>query len=348
MLTPSHDENPAANTVAANPLVTMPLVTMIVLCYNQARFAVETLESVKAQTYKNTELIIIDDCSSDDSVAVITRWLRENNDARCTFIPHQKNQGICKSLNEALARTTGKYISMIASDDIWLPDKIERQVAIMESQPESVGVLYSDAFVIDENGKLAPGLLIASSNYWRLPNMPQGQVLDTLLRGNFVPGPTSLIRRSCYEKVGFYDENLPWEDWDMWLRIARHFSFVYSANPFAKYRVHEKSLWHSNRARMLKDSFKMALKQLRLGGLTDDQDATLTGTLLNYATELYRQNDPDAPATLLTFWQATGRAGWMYRFAKWGVPFRSWERAHALRDRLGGVRGIVGPPERRR
>jgi len=103
---------------------------MIVLSYNHSRFILETLESVRAQTYKNTELIILDDCSSDDSVSIIERWLQENAIA-CTFIRHQKNQGICKSLNETLAVATGKYISMVASDDLWLPDKIARQVEIM-------------------------------------------------------------------------------------------------------------------------------------------------------------------------------------------------------------------------
>ena len=176
-----------------------PMVSMIVLCYNQSRFVLETLESVKAQTYKTTQLIIVDDCSSDDSVATIESWLHENG-IDCTFIRHQKNQGICKSLNDALAVATGKYISMVASDDIWLPDKIAQQVEIMESQPDHVGVLYSDAFQMDEHGNLLPDMFIAAHR--KLPEMPQGQILDTLLEGNFIPAMTTLIRRSCYDKVG--------------------------------------------------------------------------------------------------------------------------------------------------
>src|SRR5580704_8434369 len=102
-----------------------PLVSMIVVCYNQSRFVVETLESVKAQTYKPTQLVIIDDCSLDDSVTVIENWLRKNR-IDCTFVRHKKNQGICKTVNEALSLARGKYLSPIASDDIWLPDKIAR------------------------------------------------------------------------------------------------------------------------------------------------------------------------------------------------------------------------------
>ena len=323
MLTPPHPENPTAN----------PLTTMIVLSYNYSRFILETLESVKAQTYKNTQLVIIDDCSTDDSVAVIDRWLQENR-IECTFICHQKNQGICKSLNDALAAATGKYISMIASDDVWLPDKIEHQVEIMESQPEGVGVLYSDAFQMDEGGHPLPDMFITAHR--KLPQMPQGQILNTLLEGNFIPGMTVLIRRSCYDAVGLYDENLPWEDWDMWMRIARRYSFTYSPTPSAKYRVHDGSFSHSHRAPMLKDSLKICLKQFSLGNLTEGQKSTLVGTLLNLSEELYKRNDAESPGVLLAIWQTTGneRARWMYRFTRVGLSFRNWQRANACRMKL--------------
>lgn len=323
MLTPSQSAQPVGN----------PLVTMIVLCYNQARFAVETLESVKAQTYKNTELVIVDDCSSDDSVAVIERWLQENR-IQCNFIRHQKNQGICKSLNEALRLTTGKYVSMIAADDIWLPDKIERQIAIMESQPESVGVLYSDAFQIDENGNKLPKMFIAAHK--NLPQMPQGQILDDLLDGNFIPGMTTLIRRTCYDTIGLYDEDLPWEDWDMWMRIARRYSFLYSSTPSAKYRFHGQSYSHSNPVRMYKDSFKISIKQFRIGSLTKEQKSTLTETMLNCAREMYIRNDPETTHVLFDLWQTTGnkRARLMHWSSRLGVPLRSLRQVYALRLRI--------------
>jgi GT2 family glycosyltransferase len=330
LLTPTHPENPPAN----------PLVTMIVLSYNHSRFVLETLESVKAQTYKNTQLIILDDCSSDDSVAIIDRWLREN-EIRCTFIRHQKNQGICKSLNEALAVSTGKYVSMVASDDIWLPDKIESQVAIMESQPDSVGVLYSDALHMGEDGRRRPGSTLTT--YWTMSEMPQGQILDTLVQGNFIPGMTTLIRRSCYDKVGLYDENLPWEDWDMWMRIARHYSFICSPTPSATYRVHEKSLSHSDPVRLAKEMFKVGLKQLHLGDLTEGQKSKLTGTLVHSGLQLYGRNDPETSDILLTLWRATGdkRVGCMYWFVRLGVSYRNWLRANSCRLTLRRVRRII-------
>jgi glycosyltransferase involved in cell wall biosynthesis len=317
-----------------------PLVTMIVLSYNQSAFLPETLESVKAQTYPAAELIIVDDCSPDDSVATIERWLNQNG-VQSTFIRHQKNQGICKALNDALAVATGKYISMIGSDDVWLPAKIAQQVEIMESQPDHVGVLYSDAFQMDERGQALPDMFIAAHR--KLPEMPQGQILDVLLEGNFIPAMTTLIRRSCYDQVGLYDENLRLEDWDMWLRLARHYSFLYSPTPSARYRRHENSFSRSNPARALKESFKTCIKQFGLGNLNEKQRLALTSWLLSMSDELYRRSDPESSDFLLALWQTTGnkRAGWMYRFAKSGISHRNWQRANGLRLKLRGVRSVA-------
>lgn len=292
MLTPDQSSPPSS----------APLVSMLVICYNQARFVVETLESAKAQTYKNTELIIADDCSTDDSVAVIERWLSEKK-IQCTFIRHEKNQGVCKTLNEALSHASGKYISMIASDDLWLPDKIESQVAIMESQPESVGVLYSDTFLMDENGRDLPKTF---HERWNLPENSQGQVLDALLKNNFIPGLTSFIRRDCYRTVGRYDEDLPWEDWDMWLRIARHYTFAYSAQPSAKYRIHPSSVSRRTRT-MLTGTILLLSKQVGLG-LNEEQQAIVRCSLAAYTESFETLNLQEANLTRLHGDRAATRA----------------------------------------
>ena len=145
---------------------------------------------------------------------------------------------------------------------------------------------------------------------------------------------TTLIRRKCYREVGLYDETLPWEDWDMWLRIARYYSFVYSSTPSAKYRYHEKSLSHSDPTRMLKQLIKIGLRQFGLEHLRDDQKSCLIETMLNYSTELFRRDGAQSADILLVAWQATndGRIGWMYRLAKSGFSFRSWQRVNRAGD----------------
>ncbi len=128
-----------------------PLVTVIACCYNHSAFVVESLESIRRQTYPRVQLIITDDASTDDSDAVITDWIARHQ-MSCTYLRHHTNKGICKTLNEALSHATGKYIALLATDDLWMHDKLANQIGIMETLPEKVGVLYSNAMQIDEAG----------------------------------------------------------------------------------------------------------------------------------------------------------------------------------------------------
>lgn len=319
-----------------------PLVTAILLCYNQARFVEETLESVKAQTYRPLQVILIDDCSQDDSVARIERWRSANKDALpLTFVVHAKNMGICKSLNEALRLAEGKYISMLASDDVWLPDKTAREMEILEAQAERVGVAYTDAFQMDTNSARLPGLFIVEDRKRR--GMLHGKILDALLEYNFIPGPTVLIRRSCFEKVGGFDENLAWEDWDMWLRIARQYEFYYSAEPSVVYRIHDGSFTRARPLEMRSVTVKIYLKQLTSGGLTDAQRLKARSLAFMQIEQMYALNEPGVAALALALWQATGfrTARRMYWFAKVGAPYSFWERVKNSRLRLSVRRALT-------
>jgi len=209
-------------------------VTAFVGCYNHSRFVEECLDSVRHQTYPKLQVIIFDDCSKDNSVFVIENWLQKHQ-LDWQFIPHTRNIGICASLNEVLRLARGKYISMVAADDVWLPDKTSRQVEIMEQMPSDVGVLYSDAFQINENGETLPQMFIEAYRKFVVP--PEGFLFDVLWEGNFIPAMTTLIRRDCFTEVGMYDEDLCFEDWDMWMRISRKFRFAYENVPEARYRV---------------------------------------------------------------------------------------------------------------
>jgi glycosyltransferase involved in cell wall biosynthesis len=242
---------------------TRPLVSVLTACYNQAPFVIECLESIRNQTYKNIQLIILDDCSSDGSVSIIRDWITTNA-VECIFIPHTQNQGVCRTFNEGLSHASGKYISMIAADDVWMLDKIENQVRQMEQLPDDVGVLYSDALRIDEKGNLLPEKFIEARR--KFLYMPEGDIFAMLLEKNFIPAMTTLIRRSCYDRVGTYDENLCYEDLDLWLRISQHYRFVFSPIISAKYRVVSTSLTqtvlHSRNCLKLRSDFRMFSKCL--------------------------------------------------------------------------------------
>ncbi len=237
-----------------------PLVTVIVTCYNHARFVQECLDGIRGQTYSNIQLIIADDCSTDNSVERIRAWV-DDHGIECHLLLHDRNMGLCRTLNEALSMASGKYVAIVSADDIWVPEKTERQVEMMEALPETVAVVYSDAYVIDETGRRLPGLYMESRV--RRFDAPEGDVFPILLRDwCFIPAMTTLIRRSCLETVGPYDEALVMEDVDMWLRLARHYRFAFDRNVAASYRILPNSLFRSRQTDITKSFIRLFSKWL--------------------------------------------------------------------------------------
>jgi glycosyltransferase involved in cell wall biosynthesis len=230
-------------------------------------------------------VIIFDDRSNDNSVSVIDAWLKKDR-LDWQFIPHTRNMGICASLNEVLRLAHGKYISMVAADDVWLPDKTARQVALMERMPEDVGVLYSDAFQIDENGETLPQMFIEAHRKFVTP--PEGFLFDVLWERNFIPAMTTLIRRECFEEVGTYDEDLCFEDWDMWMRISRKFRFVYDTTPEAKYRIVSSSAVRAMSEAMCRSEELFRVKYFCRGWLNAEQGRNVALVLDEVVWRLYQ------------------------------------------------------------
>jgi len=306
-----------------------PLVSAIVLCYNQARYVVECLEGIKAQNYPNLELIINDDASGDDSAAVIQGWLFQNNIPYC-FLKNETNVGICRSVNNAMKQAHGKYISGIAADDVWLPGKLRTQVEMLEKLPEKVGVVYSDALQMDENGRLLPDRFIATHR--RFDTMPAGNIHNILWEDNFIPAMTTLIRRSCFERVGLYDETLFYEDWDMFLRIARCFDFAYSDEVSAKYRIVTTSAVRAHYGRLLEAMCGICLKHLREDNL--DREARRLATLQLHSKALlcFEHQTPKHKRALLQALRYKVSAGVAAGciFAWCGLGFDRYARTRAI------------------
>jgi glycosyltransferase involved in cell wall biosynthesis len=284
-----HDERAGRFGQMANELnpklENYPLVTVFVGCFNQSRFVEECLESVRNQTYPNLQVIIFDDCSKDNSVSVIDTWLKKYR-LDWQFIPQTTNIGICASLNEVLRLARGKYISMVAADDVWLPDKTARQVEMMEQMPADVGVLYSDAFQIDENGETLPEMFIEAHRKFIVP--PEGFLFDVLWEGNFIPAMTTLIRSECFTQLGTYDENLCFEDWDMWMRISRIFRLAYDKIPAAKYRIVSSSAGRTMSEAMCRSVEFSRVKYLCLGWLNAEQARNAALALDGVVWRLYQ------------------------------------------------------------
>jgi glycosyltransferase involved in cell wall biosynthesis len=219
----------------------LPLVSVVATCFNHEQYVVDCLDGIRAQTYPNVQLIVADDASTDGSVQLIRDWVARTK-TECTLVLHDRNQGICRTRNDALARARGTYVAGISTDDVWLPHKLADQVAQLEALPASVGVAYSDAARMDGDGNLLPDTFIERIR--TDDGTPEGNLYETLLERNFIPAGSTLVRRECYTAVGPYDESLPYEDWDMWLRIARRYRFAFTPRIGVRYRVHPASLSH--------------------------------------------------------------------------------------------------------
>jgi hypothetical protein len=184
-------------------------------------------------------------------------------------VEHEFNVGICQTVNDALTNARGKYLRFLAADDRWIPNTLAQQIEIMETTSEDVGVLYSNALLINECGELLPGTFIEIHRTFA--EMPEGWIFDTLTHGNFIPAMTAVIRLLCVEVVGGVDEGLITEDWDMWLRISRHFKFKYFPKPTAYYRMLRTSMTRTRHDEIVDSERRMFVKCLRRGWLTGEK-----------------------------------------------------------------------------
>jgi glycosyltransferase involved in cell wall biosynthesis len=204
-----------------------PLVSVIVPTYNYGHFIAEALDSVLAQDYPNTELLVLDDGSTDDTESVVDPYLRHG-----VRYMRQENRGIGPAKNAGLAATSGPFVGFLDADDAWLPAKLSLQVEHLMRHPEIalVGAAYYDC---DEHNR--PKRRIDP------PAVRSGWFFDELLVRNHVHSPTvPLIRRACLEAVGGFSELPRSQDWDTWLRLAEHYPIGFIAAPVARGRNHPK------------------------------------------------------------------------------------------------------------
>ncbi len=208
-----------------------PLVTIICLCYNHARFVEEAIQSVWHQTYQNIELIIVDDASTDNSVEVIQKLIQDK--PQISFIANTENLGSCRSFNKALKLAKGNYFIDLAADDVLLPDRVQKGVALLREKGSEYGVQFSDAEIIDEEGKH----LRYHSTIFPHSSIPQGDVYPFVINRYFICSPTMMFTRAVMELLNGYDEALAFEDFDLWVRASRKYKFCYLPEVLIKRRM---------------------------------------------------------------------------------------------------------------
>jgi len=211
----------------------MPKVSVALTSFNHAKYLRESIESVLNQTYSDFELIIIDDCSSDDSWEII----EEYQDERIIKIRNPENQLFyANDIIENVAR--GKYIAVQHSDDVWEPNKLSEQVAFLDMHPEC-GATFTWVQAIDEDGK---PFGIESHFYCDIfdqPNRTRHEWLKFFFyNGNALCHPSVLIRKKCYEDCGLYRDGLAQlPDLDMWIRLCMKYEIYIMPKRLLRFRI---------------------------------------------------------------------------------------------------------------
>jgi glycosyltransferase involved in cell wall biosynthesis len=209
-----------------------PLVSVIVVTYNSSKYVLETLESAKAQTYSNIELIITDDCSKDNTVEVCKQWLERNKTrfVNIRLVTTKKNTGIPGNCNRGLNTSKGELLKFIAGDDVILPGFIEQSLKEFQKD-NNIAVTYTNAKIIDEK-----------SNFVR--NLPtkkykSGYIFKEIFFVDFWPAaPSFMFKRDPVIEVGGFDETIGVEDYLLILKLAQKYKIQHINAFLTFYRMH--------------------------------------------------------------------------------------------------------------
>jgi glycosyltransferase involved in cell wall biosynthesis len=235
-----------------------PLVSVVVPFYNGAKFLRAALDSVLAQTYEQVQLVAVDDGSTDSSPDILASY-----GSRLVTI-RQSNAGVAEARNAGIRASQGELIAFLDQDDWWLPEKVEKQVALFRADAR-VGLVHTGVLQYSENAGAFVDPVYPTEGSSRL----QGDCYEQLLLGNAIFNSSAMIRRSVLDRSGMFDPVIAGntvQDYDLWLRISRHASLGYVPEALTALRLHgEQGTW--NRRAMLGDELRLLERTLGQRGL---------------------------------------------------------------------------------
>jgi glycosyltransferase involved in cell wall biosynthesis len=254
-----------------------PLVSVVVNSYNSASTIIETLESIFSQTYENIELIITDDFSTDDTLGLCNHWIQKQNVRfkRATVLQYSKNTGIASNINRGMRASRGKWIKLIAADDILLPDCITDYTNYINNNPEvrivqSSSIYYKEKFSADcfmylRNVSTEPLAKIYDSRYQ----------YHVLLWAPSVNAPSVFLNADLIRELDYFDEHIAiFEDWPMWLKISKAgFSIHSLEKPTVCYRVNANSISNQGIDEKIYSNFYIKLYQYQKEHLFDKMNS---------------------------------------------------------------------------
>ncbi len=213
-------------------------ISIIIPIYNAAGFIGEAIESLAAQTFSPSEIIVVDDGSTDNTKLVLD-GLISGGDIKYIF---QENQGPAAARNTGIKNSHGEFIAFLDADDIWSSDKLQRQMELFNNP--SVGLVYSDVEYFGDPYKFK---LFSES----VRKFYRGRVTSDLLRHNFIPTSSVIVRRSLFDEAGYFLENNVklgiGEDYHLWLRLSLLSEFDFVEDPLVRYRIHGSQVTNGSR-----------------------------------------------------------------------------------------------------
>ncbi len=218
----------------------MPRVSILLTCYNHLGHLKVAIDCIKAQTYKDYDIVALDDGSTDGTREWLTQLQKDEPGLPLLLYFNEQNLGTYGTLNRGIDVATGEFIAEFNDDDVWMPTKLEKQVAMMDANPK-IGLVHTSGYFIDGEGKE----LKVNPLGFEWPKTCTGDVLLELIPYNKIIASSVLIRRECFETVGKFNTSYFGSgDWEMWYRIAEKYHVGHIDEPLTLYRVHAGSASH--------------------------------------------------------------------------------------------------------
>lgn len=200
-----------------------PLVSVAIVTYNSSRYIIDTLNSVKAQSYENIELIVSDDCSPDNTVELCRKWLDENKDrfVRAELITVEKNSGVTCNCNRARTAAEGEWFKLLAGDDLLMLDCIKENVEFVTANPEAKIVFSKTQLFTETDGKINLSDKFLPKPYTKEIFASSAEYQhDCLSQYNFLPAPSSFISAEIFRAYDYNETYPASEDWAYWFKLT--------------------------------------------------------------------------------------------------------------------------------
>ena len=225
-----------------------PLISIVVITYNSSKYILETLESTIVQTYQNIELIVSDDCSTDNTVIICRKWIEENKErfVNTKFITAEHNTGITANVNRGLLSSKGEWIKFISGDDVLLNNCLQRNYDYTIQEPTANFIFSRIVFFGENNDNF--GAKLSYINYDIFSYSAKQQYSYLVSKSNVIPAASAFLNKELLLQLGGFDERIKlMEDYPLWIKATKKGNKLYFLDEHTvKYRMHDNAISQTN------------------------------------------------------------------------------------------------------